>query len=147
MITLLLCRVPPRLIGLPIEHVIETMRPLPVERVSGAPHYVIGVSVIRGAPVPVIDAGRLLGAGAVQPGRFVTVRVGNRTAALAVAHVLGTSRIATESLHLLPPLLRSAQSGIVASMGTVDDELLLVLRTVRLVPEDVWQLSAGTAAT
>jgi purine-binding chemotaxis protein CheW len=147
MTTLLLCRVPARLIGLPIEHVIETMRPLPVERVSGAPHYVTGLSVIRGAPVPVVDTSRLLGGAGLQPERFVTVRAGDRTVALAVGRVLGTRTVSTEWLHDLPPLLRSAGARIVAAMGNLDEQLLLVLRSAHLVPDDTWRLAAGTVAS
>jgi purine-binding chemotaxis protein CheW len=147
MTTLLLCRVPPRLIGLPIDHVIETMRPLPVERLSGGPHYVSGLSVIRGVPVPVVDIRRLLGEGDLRPERFVTVRAGDRTVALAVGQVDGICTLRTESLRAVPPLLRSAGAGVVAAMGTVDTELLLVLRSALMVPEDIWQLSLGTVAS
>jgi purine-binding chemotaxis protein CheW len=146
--TLLVCRVAPRLIGLPIEHVIETMRPLPIESMSGAPQYVSGLCVIRGNPVAVVDANRLLGGGEVRPERFVTIRTGARTVALAVGRVLGTRKLSTASLHALPPLLRSAGGGVAAAMGTLDQELLLVLRSVNLVPEDAWQQhSAGMAAS
>jgi hypothetical protein len=44
----LLCRAGNLLCALPIEHVIEIMRPLPVEQIAGAPHYVRGLSIIRG---------------------------------------------------------------------------------------------------
>jgi purine-binding chemotaxis protein CheW len=143
-ITLLLCRVPPRLIGIPVEHVIETMRPLPIERISGAPRYVAGVSVIRGAAVPVVDATRLFDEGGRQADRFVTVRAGDRTVALAVGQIVGTRTLRTESLRSLPPLLRSAARGIIDAIGAVDDELLLVLRSSHLVPEDTRHSAAAT---
>ena len=38
----------------------------------------------------------------------------------------------------LPPLLREARSDAVEAIGVRDDELLLVLRATRLVPEAVW---------
>lgn len=134
-IPLLLCRLPTRLIGLPLEHVLETMRPLPVDVVSGVPPYVIGLSVIRGAAVPVVDPGRLLGDNGTRPGRFVTVRAGARIVALAVDGVVGVRTIRTESLQGLPPLLRDAGAEAIAAIGTLDAELLLVLRSVRMMPE------------
>jgi purine-binding chemotaxis protein CheW len=123
----LLCRLSTRLIGLP----------LAVETLSGAPPFVIGVSVVRGVPVPVVDAGRLLGARESRPGRFVTVRAGDRIVALAVDEVVGVRAILTESLQGLPPLLRDAGAEAIAGIGTLDAELLLVLHGTRLVPEDV----------
>jgi purine-binding chemotaxis protein CheW len=144
--TLLLCRVPPRLIGIPVEHVIETMRPLPIEAVSGAPDYVSGVSVIRGAAVPVVDAGRLFAGDRCQPERFVTVRAGERTVALAVGQVVGTRNVRPDSLRSLPPLLRSAGRGLIAAIATLDEELLLVLRSSHLLPEEIRDASALTTA-
>src|SRR5205085_1730186 len=85
----LLCRMGGRACALRIAQVVETMRPLPVEPVAGAPPFVLGVTLLRGAPAPVIDGGALLGSGRSQPTRFVTLRVGERRAVLAVEAVLG----------------------------------------------------------
>jgi purine-binding chemotaxis protein CheW len=139
--------VPPRLVGLPIEHVVETMRPLPVERVAGAPHFVSGLSVIRGTPVPVVDVAGLLGEQRRQAERFVTVRAGSRIVALAVGDVVGLRTVDAESLHGLPPLLRDAPAGIVATVGTLDADLLLVLRNMHVVPDDVWHRTAETVSS
>src|ERR1700704_3300860 len=51
----LLCRAGMHLCAMPLAHVIATMRVLPIEAVSGAPSYVRGLCVIRGAPVAVVD--------------------------------------------------------------------------------------------
>ena len=143
----LLCRVPPRLVALPVEHVIETMRPLPVEPLSGMPEYVIGLSIIRGMPVPVVDTSRILGGRELQPQRFVTVRTGGRVVALAVGPIVGAQSVSTDSLGHLPPLVRDAAGHIIAAMGALDDRLLLVLSSAHLVPEEVWhQMDAGAAA-
>ena len=44
-----------RACAIPLDYVAETMRPLPIEPVAGTPGFVRGVSVIRGAPTPVVD--------------------------------------------------------------------------------------------
>jgi purine-binding chemotaxis protein CheW len=148
----LLCRVGARLCGVPLEHVAETMRPLPADPVAGMPGFVLGLSVIRGAPVPVVDAFALLvgdAAGSVhpQPGRFVTLNVGTRTAALAVDEVLGVRGLPSEALADLPPLLSLAGRDVVDAVGMLDAELLLILSGARLVPAAVWQaLDAGGTA-
>jgi purine-binding chemotaxis protein CheW len=139
----LICRVQTRLCALPLEHVIETLRPLPVEPVAGAPPFVLGLAVIRGAPLPVVDAARLLGAADAKAERFITVDAGNRRIALAVGRVLGVRAVAPESLHALPALLHEADTDVIAAIGLLDAELLLVLRSARLLPEDALPADVG----
>lgn len=145
----LACRVQTRLIGLPLAQVIETMRPLPTEVVAGAPHFVRGLAMIRGAPVPVVDAARLLGVQDAPSERFVTLAVGLRRVALAVGSVLGVRAVAAESLHRLPPLLQDASADVVSAIGRLDAELLLVLNGARLLPDEAWPgagMASGAAA-
>ena len=54
-IPVLVVMVGARACAIPLDHVAETMRPLPIEPVAGTPGFVRGVSVIRGAPTPVVD--------------------------------------------------------------------------------------------
>ena len=144
----LICRVRTRLCALPLERVGETMRPLPIEPISGSPHFVAGLAIIRGNLVPVVDAAKLIGAEESRPARFVTVKAGDHQVALAVDGVLGVRRILSGSLHDLPPLLRDSSSEVVAAIGTLDAELLLVLHTTRLVPEAFWSgLDTGKVAS
>jgi purine-binding chemotaxis protein CheW len=133
---MVVCRVGQRLCGLPVGAVIETMRVLPIEPVAAAPAFVLGLAIIRGEPVPVVDAAQLLGAASSIHARFVTLRLGTRRVALAVDGVLGVHRLAADALAL-PPLLGEAAAEIVAAIGTHDEQLLLVLRTSRLVSESV----------
>jgi purine-binding chemotaxis protein CheW len=135
----LLCRVDRRVCALPLAQVEETMRPLPVEPMAGAPDFVLGVAIVRGAAVPVVDAAALLGAGRSRPSRLVSLRVERRRVALAVDAVLGVHPVAGESLARLPPLLRDAAGEAVSAVGALDAELLMVLESARLVPDSVWQ--------
>jgi purine-binding chemotaxis protein CheW len=140
----LLLRVRSRLCALPLEHVIETMRPRPVSAVVNTSPWVTGLSIIRGAAVPVVDVARLLDpsvgdAGVSDPNgaaRFVTVRTGDRTVALAVDAVVGVRNLPASALGELPPLLRDVRPDAVAAIGTLDAELLVVLCTAHLVPGD-----------
>jgi purine-binding chemotaxis protein CheW len=122
---------------MPLQHVVEIMRMLPIEQLSGAPHYVRGLCVIRGSPVPVVDTGLLIGEHATRPERLVAVRIGGRSVALAVEAVVSIRAIGVELSDQLPPLLRDAASETVAAIGTLDAELLFFLRTARIVPEDL----------
>jgi purine-binding chemotaxis protein CheW len=134
----LVCRVETRLCALPIGHVVEIMRPLPVEPVVGTPHFVQGLAVVRGAPVPVIDAARLLSGSSTRAERFVTIMAAGRCIALAVSAVLGVRPLPSDSLVELPPLLHDAGADVIAAIGLLDAELLLVLRSARLLPDEAW---------
>jgi purine-binding chemotaxis protein CheW len=116
------------------------MRPLRVEPITGVPPFVRGLSIIRGSPVPVVDLGSLL---AGHPGdtstRFVTLRVGDRRVALAVDAVLGVCDLDASLVRELPPLLRDAGTDAIGAIGSLDAELLVVLRAAHVLPADVWQ--------
>jgi len=57
----LLCHVGSFVCALPVEHVVEIMRPLPIRHLEDVPPFVLGVALVRGAPAPVVDVARLLG--------------------------------------------------------------------------------------
>jgi purine-binding chemotaxis protein CheW len=133
----LLCSVGPGSCALPLDHVIEIMRMLPIERIAAAPPFILGVSIIRSQPVPVVHLGLLLGETRGEPARLVTVTVGGRPAALAVDAVSGVRSIDPAFLSDLPPLLRHAANDAVMMVGTLDAELLFLLEAGRLVPENI----------
>ncbi len=143
----LLCRALRHLCAMPIENAVEIMRPLPTEPLAGAPPFVLGLAIVRGRPLPVVDMGHLLGGQESHPGRFVTVRIGERQVALALDGVLGVHTITSESLYELPPLLRDAGWDAVDAIGSLDAELLLILRHSCIVPDEVWATIAAAEAT
>jgi purine-binding chemotaxis protein CheW len=128
------------LCAVPLTHVIETMRPLPVEPISGVPSFVKGISIIRGIPTPVVDLGAVLGSPGERAERFVTLRVGDRQVALAVNAVLGVRDLATlTTIRELPPLLQRASKDVVETIGRLDEQVLMVLRAGWELPDEVWQ--------
>jgi purine-binding chemotaxis protein CheW len=144
--------------ALPIEHVQETMRPLPIEPVASDLPFLAGIAIVRGTALPVVNMEALLAVprgatprsrrvdDARSPvGRFITVRVDGRAVALAVTEVLGVWPAAALDTGALPPLLE--RSGAVAAIGRLDGRLLLVLEAASLVPPDAWsQLAAQRSA-
>jgi purine-binding chemotaxis protein CheW len=121
--------------------VIETMRPLPIEGIAGMPPFVRGLAVIRGAPVPVVDLAVLVGATETRAcTRFVLLRLDNRRVALAVSAVVGVRDLGAASLEEMPPVLRGANAEMVEAIGTLDAELLVVLRASRVLPEETSKL-------
>jgi len=131
----LLCRAGPHRCALPLGQILEVMRPLPTETLTDAPPFVRGVSVIRGAPVPVIDLARLLGRSRAAATRLVTVRVGERILGLAVSEVLGVKGDHEIGPRMAVPLLREAVQEAVDTIGALDSEALLFLAASRLLPD------------
>ncbi len=130
--------------AVPLEHVIETMRPLPVEALAGMPPCVMGLAIIRGAPTPVVSLAGLLGAAqSAGAERFVLVRTGERTVALAVDSVVGIAALDDAAFQEIPPLLRDANSELISAIGVLDAKLLVVLRSTRVAPDGVWQALAA----
>jgi purine-binding chemotaxis protein CheW len=133
----LVTRLGGRRVALPLVHALETMRPLPIEPVAGAAPFVRGLCRIRGAAVPVLDGGLLVGDTPAAATRLVLLRVAGRVLALAVDAVVGVATLDAGALAATPPLLH-AEAERVEAIGVLDAELLLVLRTSRLVPDELW---------
>lgn len=138
-----------RACAIPLHHVAETMRPLPIEPVAWTPGFVRGVSVIRGAPTPVVDLKALLenGENSASYGRFVTMKLGERQVALGVDGVVGLRNLDSAQLGELPPILRDVAADLIAAIGIRDAQLLVVLRAARIVPDEVWTTLAAGEAT
>jgi purine-binding chemotaxis protein CheW len=119
--------------ALSIAHVVETMRPLPIEPIAGTRAFVLGLAIVRGAPMPVVDLATLLGGTRGEIRRFVTLDLGGRRAALAVTDVVGVRTLSVAQLAEWPPLLGSADSGSVEALGMLDHALLAVLRTAGVI--------------
>jgi purine-binding chemotaxis protein CheW len=123
--------------ALPLASVIETMRSPPVTAIAGAPGWVQGVAVIRGATVVVIDLGILLGPGSAEGKqmRVVTLRVGARVVGLAVESIIGVREFEQTVLAEVPPLLLQAHPQVLTAIGLLDSELMLVLDGSRIITE------------
>lgn len=114
--------------------VVETIRPLPVQPLAGTADVLLGVSVIRGLAVPVIDTARLLGAAAERPCRFVTTRTEQGPLAYATGPVRGVLPV-KPGPGRPPPMLAAAATPLVAAVGVLDSQPLLFLRGAGLVAE------------
>ncbi len=139
----LMIRAGGRVWAIPLGEVVEVTRALPVEPVPGLPPWVRGFSIHRGGPLPVVDLWGRAGVNG-SPGRAerrVVLRLGERRSAIAVDEVLGIRPLDPSVLEDLPPLAKAAPEEAVAAIGVLDRELLLVLESARLLPEDVWALA------
>ena len=129
------CRVGARICAVPLACVAETMRALPVTPLADSAPFISGASIIRGAPVPVVDGGALFGDPPSARRHLVTIDIRQRQVALAVDEVLGAGEITENELRELPPLLREAATAAVHTIGVLDGEFLLCLEASRLIPD------------
>jgi purine-binding chemotaxis protein CheW len=130
--------------ALPLGEVIETMRPLAARPLAGTPPYVLGLTILRGAPAPVLDMTRLLTGAETPVERYVAVRAGRGPIVCATGPVLGV-----RDVHVEPPegpaaLLTGVSRALIAAVGTVGTEPLLLLHSIAAVPDEVWEAAGGT---
>jgi purine-binding chemotaxis protein CheW len=131
------------LCALRLEDVVETLRPLETRPLAGTPPFVRGISVLRGVPTPVLDVARLLGGAQSEIERYVAVRTERGTVALATGPVLGIRDVDTTVTAGHPALLGVRSSQLVAGVGTIGAEPLLLLQSMRAVPDEVWEAAAA----
>jgi purine-binding chemotaxis protein CheW len=145
--TSLVFRAGPLLCALGLDDVIETMRPLPTRPLAGAPGFVRGICVMRGVPTPVVDVARLLGGEQADVSRFVAVRTERGPVAFATGEVLGIRAVSGDAATGHAALLAGtgASSALVAGIATMGAEPLLLLQSMRVVPDEVWAAAAGQA--
>src|SRR3954468_1995572 len=141
--TALVFRAGPLLCALRLDEVRETMRPMETLPLAGTPAFVLGISVLRGVPTPVLDVCRLLGGGPGDLRRYVTVGTERGAVALATGEVIGIRPVRPESAGGHPALLGGASSRLVAGVDTIGAEPLLLLHSMRTVPDEVWEAAAA----
>jgi len=135
------------LCALRLDDVIETMRPLPTRPLAGTPAFVRGICVMRGVPTPVVDVAWLLSGEPAENSRFVAVRTERGPVALATGQVLGIRTVDSGEVAAGHAALSGAgaSSPLVAGIATFGAEPLLLLQSMRVVPDEVWVQAAGQA--
>jgi purine-binding chemotaxis protein CheW len=131
------------LCALRLDEVIETMRPLAVRPLAGTPAFVRGVTIMRGVPTPVVDVARLLGGEQAEVARFVAVRTERGPVAFATGTVLGIRAATVDPGARHTALIGGVSGTLVAGVGRMDAEPLLLLQSMRVVPDEVWAAAAG----
>ncbi|GAA2640566.1 hypothetical protein GCM10010399_87700 [Dactylosporangium fulvum] len=117
------------LCALPLDDVVETIRPLPVQSVAGGADALLGVAVIRGLAVPVVDTARLLGVDAPPAQRFITTNPAGGPLAFAAGAVVGVREVEPDDSRPLPPMLGADAVRLVSAVGVLDSRPLLFVRS------------------
>ncbi|MDI6100024.1 chemotaxis protein CheW [Actinoplanes sp. NEAU-A12] len=142
-VTALVFRAGPLYCALALGEVVEIMRPLATRPLAGTPLYVRGLAILRGAPAPVIDMTRLLTGIDGEIDRYVAVRAGRGPIACATGPVLGVREIDVEPPEGPAALFTGVSKALIAAVGTVGTEPLLLLHSLTAVPDEVWEAAGG----
>lgn len=145
-IAVLVLRAAGRICAIRLTDVVETLRPLRVESLPELPAYILGMSVLRGAAVPVVHLGLLFGVpDDTPPRRWVSLRLADRGLALAVDEVQGVRDLKAGHMESLPSMMQAVAA--IESVGVVDRQLVSLMTSGRLLTEDPWgQIEARQAA-
>lgn len=117
--------------ALALGHVVEIMRPLPIDApLEDAPLFK-GMCTIRGESVPVFDFAPLIGSRETAPTRLINIRAGDRRFAILADEVLGVQAAPRNA----PSFLDDAGEDLKAAVAELDSDLRSVLEAMRALPE------------
>ncbi|MFF0378116.1 chemotaxis protein CheW [Actinoplanes missouriensis] len=146
-VTALVFHAGPLYCAFPLDEVVETMRPLQTRPLAGTPPYVRGLSILRGMPSPVVDVTHLLTGEPGEISRYVAVRAGRGVVACATGPVLGVQEVEVEPAEGPTAALSGVVSkALIAAVGRMETEPLVLLRGIRTVPDEVWEAAGSTGA-
>jgi chemotaxis signal transduction protein len=107
------------------------MRLLPIKAVEGLLPGVLGATVVRGNPLPVVSLPLLLKQSGANVNRFVVVRTLGREFALAVDQVEAISSLEEAEWQRMPKLLQHISSA--DEIAAIDQDLIVTLDMGRLI--------------
>jgi purine-binding chemotaxis protein CheW len=117
-------------LGVPIEHVKETIVLRPITHVFLTPRWIAGLINLRGDVVAVLDLAGLLGlpqTGFTDETRIVITRSGGKTAGLLVDRLAEARSYERDKLEPAPATLGAEASELVAGVATQEGGVPLVL--------------------
>lgn len=129
--------------GVPIEDVQEVLFSQPLSEVPLAPPAVAGLLNLRGRIVTVIDLKRLLhGASAHEEAMNMVVRFDNDEVSLLIDRIGDVMRVDEAAVEATPPTLQGLARDFIRGVFPLQDGLLLLLDTQRMLDDERCHLTA-----
>jgi len=117
--------------GLGIEDIEEISKPFVATPVPRTAEFVLGIGNVRGNVIPLVDLGRRLRLGRVnpnrRPARVLIVRHHNERYGLLVDGVRGVVQVAPEHMEEAPGAIGDARAEFIQGLARTDETLLIVL--------------------
>jgi purine-binding chemotaxis protein CheW len=107
---------------------------------SHAPAFVQGVINLRGTVLPIVDLAERLCLGSTEPTPqhvIIVAQIGHQVMGLLVTAVCDTLTVNDDAIHSPPELGSAATRSTIQGLIMIDDRMISLLRTDRLLPEIV----------
>lgn len=132
-----------QLFGLPISRVQDVFMPERLTRVPLSSSEIAGVLNLRGRIVTVIDLKRLLhGASAHEEAMNMVVRFDNDEVSLLIDRIGDVMRVDEAAVEATPPTLQGLARDFIRGVFPLQDGLLLLLDTQRMLDDERCHLTA-----
>ena len=122
--------------ALPLDHVSRAVRMVAVTPIPDAPNSMLGMIVMAGQMLPVIDLRRLFGQAGNIPDLqdvLLIVQIQDQTVAVIVDEVLNILEFSSKQIQSPPAAV--SQSGFLSAAVQHEDTMILVLDASRLLPK------------
>jgi purine-binding chemotaxis protein CheW len=126
--------------GLEILQVQEIKGDTTVTRMPNTPSYVLGVTNLRGAIIPIVDLRRKFGLASdigERPPVVIVGLVGDKTVGLAVDAVTDVLDLARGTVQTPPEIVATSGRPLVRGIAHVDDRLITLLDLAAVVGPDL----------
>jgi len=121
----------------------------PVTHMPERPAHMLGVLNLRGSIVPIVDMRRRIGVAAAEPTTLTVIIVlsvesarGRRDFGLVVDGVSDVVDLTPENIKNAPEIDAARVQGLISSIATVGDRMILVLDIDRMLDEGNLELAA-----
>lgn len=122
--------------AVPLEHVLEISRPLPITPVPNTPDWLLGVANVRGDIISMVDLTTFFGLGSPEQssrGRLIVARAADLVVGLIVAEVAGIRPVPRAATTLPSALLEGRVATYLQGVAPLGERLISLLDLERLL--------------
>jgi purine-binding chemotaxis protein CheW len=123
--------------GIPIERVVEIIKPQKVFTIPGLPDFLSGVMSLRGSIIPLIDLRRRFG---VDPSgkkeRLIVTRFGGEKTGFLVDEIREILAISPADVSPPPSFFRGFRTEYITGLGRKDDSIIIILNIDSLLTSE-----------
>ncbi|MEG0564652.1 MAG: chemotaxis protein CheW [Hungatella sp.] len=131
-----------QLFGVPIAHVVQIVGMQTITEVPEFPIYAKGIINLRGAIIPLIDVRLRIGKQEVDYNErtcIIVTDINDNPVGFIVDEVDAVTTITNEFITP-PPTLAGCESAYISGVGTIEDKVVLLMDTCKIVGEDDWKV-------
>lgn len=121
-------RVASEIFGIPIDRVVEIIKPQKVFSIPGMPEFLCGVMSVRGAVIPLIDLRKRFGTDPDgKKERIMILRFGDEKIGFLVDEIREILPLAPENIMPPPSLFRGFKTEYIMGLGKREENIIILL--------------------